>query len=92
MIQLSNISKKFGEIQVVEGISLMIPDGSVFGLLGSNGAGKSTLLRMMAGILKEDAGEILVDGDVVFDNPEVKQICFICQMPRITFRMPRCRQ
>ena len=52
MIQLSNISKKFGETQAVEGISLMIPDGSVFGLLGSNGAGKSTLLRMMAGILK----------------------------------------
>ena len=41
MIQLSNISKKFGETQAVEGISLMIPDGSVFGLLGSNGAGKS---------------------------------------------------
>ena len=76
MIQLSNISKKFGETQAVEGISLMIPDGSVFGLLGSNGAGKSTLLRMMAGILKEDAGEILVDGDVVFDNPEVKQNLF----------------
>ena len=76
MIQLSNISKKFGETQAVEGISLMIPDGSVFGLLGSNGAGKSTLLRMMAGILKEDVGEILVDGDVVFDNPEVKQNLF----------------
>lgn len=76
MIQLSNISKKFGEIQAVEGISLMIPDGSVFGLLGSNGAGKSTLLRMMAGILKEDAGEILVDGDAVFDNPEIKQNLF----------------
>ena len=59
MIQLSDISKKFGETQAARGISLMIPDGSVFGLLGSNGAGKSTLLRMMAGILKEDAGEIL---------------------------------
>ena len=76
MIQLSNISKKFGETQAARGISLMIPDGSVFGLLGSNGAGKSTLLRMMAGILKEDVGEILVDGDVVFDNPEVKQNLF----------------
>ena len=53
MIQLSNISKKFGETQAVEGISLMIPDGSVFGLLGSNGAGKSTLLRMMAGMLEK---------------------------------------
>ena len=76
MIQLSNISKKFGETQAARGISLMIPDGSVFGLLGSNGAGKSTLLRMMAGILKEDAGEILVDGDAVFDNPEIKQNLF----------------
>lgn len=76
MIQLSNISKKFGETQAVRGISLMIADGSVFGLLGSNGAGKSTLLRIMAGILKEDEGEILIDGEKVFDNTKVKQNLF----------------
>ena len=66
MIQLSNISKKFGETQAARGISLMIPDGSVFGLLGSNGAGKRTLLRMMAGVLKPDSGQIYVDGEPVF--------------------------
>ena len=60
MIQLSNISKKFGETQAVRGISLMIADGSVFGLLGRNGAGKSTLLRIMAGILKEDEAKFVL--------------------------------
>lgn len=72
MIQLSNISKKFGETQAVEGISLMIPDGSVFGLLGSNGAGKSTLLRMMAGILKEGKCVMMV-GDGINDAPALVQ-------------------
>lgn len=76
MIQLGNISKKFGETQAVEGISLMIPDGSVFGILGSNGAGKSTLLRIMAGILKEDEGELRMEGEKVFDNAKVKQNIF----------------
>lgn len=76
MIQLTNISKAFGETQAVNRVSLMIPDGSVFGLLGSNGAGKSTMLRMMSGILKEDTGEILIDGEKVFDNTSVKQNMF----------------
>lgn len=76
MIQLSNISKRFGDIQAVRGISLKIPDGSVFGILGSNGAGKSTLLRMLTGILKEDEGELWIDGEKVFDNAKVKQNVF----------------
>ena len=68
MIQLSNISKKFGETQAVEGISLMIPDGSVFGLLGSNGAGKSTLLRCINGLEEFQDGEISLDGQSLSDG------------------------
>ena len=76
MIETSGLTKRFDDITAVDHIDAKIKEGSVFGLIGTNGAGKSTLLRMMAGILKEDAGEILVDGDAVFDNPEIKQNLF----------------
>ena len=64
MIQVKNISKSFGDIKAVDQISLTIPNGIVFGMLGTNGAGKSTLLRMISGVLKADQGQILIDGIV----------------------------
>lgn len=76
MIELKNVSKAFGNIQAVNNISLTIKDGVVMGLLGTNGAGKSTLLRMMAGILKPEHGEILIDGNPIWDNPEAKSLFF----------------
>lgn len=76
MIELKNVSKAFGDIQAVDNISLTIKDGVVMGLLGTNGAGKSTLLRMMAGILKPEQGEILIDGNPIWDNPEAKSLFF----------------
>ena len=62
MIEIKKVSKRFDKIEAVSDVSLSIEEGQVFGLLGTNGAGKSTLLRMMAGVLKEDEGEILIDG------------------------------
>lgn len=50
MIQIQNMTKKFGDICAVNDISLEIPEGMMFGLLGTNGAGKTTLLRMLSGI------------------------------------------
>ena len=64
MIEIKKVSKRFDKIEAVSDVSLSIEEGQVFGLLGTNGAGKSTLLRMMAGVLKEDEGEILIDGIV----------------------------
>ena len=61
MIQ-ENVTKNFDSICAVNQISIEIPDGCMFGLLGTNGAGKSTLLRMMAGVLDCSAGRILYDG------------------------------
>ena len=72
MIELKNVSKIFSDVKAVDNICLAIRNNTVMGLLGTNGAGKSTLLRMMAGILKPDDGEILIDGIPVWNNPEAK--------------------
>lgn len=82
MIELKTLDKTFQMIHASDHITATIPDGMAFGLIGSNGAGKSTLLRMISGILKPDEGEVLIDGESVFENPSVKsQICFLSNTP-----------
>lgn len=64
--------------KALDDLTVEIPDGSIYGILGSNGAGKSTLLRMICGIIKVNEGEIKIDGESVFDNPRAKsKICFV---------------
>lgn len=77
MIQLSSVSKSFGEKKVMEDVTLTIEEGSVFGLIGPNGAGKSTLLRLMSGIMEPDSGSVCYDGEDVFENVEVKKDIFL---------------
>jgi ABC-2 type transport system ATP-binding protein len=62
IMQISGLTKSFGEVRAVRGISFEIPAGSCFGLLGPNGAGKTTTIEMLEGIQKPDAGEILFRG------------------------------
>ena len=76
MIEVNQCSKKFGVLQAVNKVSLQIGNREVFGLVGSNGAGKSTLLRMMAGIIRGDEGNILVDGTDVYENEKAKSSIF----------------
>ena len=76
MIEVRNLHKRFDEIVAINDISASIGEGQVFGLIGTNGAGKSTLLKMLAGILKPDRGEILIDEMSVFENPKVKSELF----------------
>ncbi len=76
MIEVKNISKSFEEVKAIDNISAHIEDGHVFGLIGTNGAGKSTFMRMLSGVLKSDGGEILIDGEPVYDNPSVKEKIF----------------
>lgn len=64
MIEIRNLTKYFDKTCAVNNISLDIPDGIMFGLLGTNGAGKTTLLRILAGILEADSGEIRIDDNV----------------------------
>jgi sodium transport system ATP-binding protein len=62
VIRLEGVTKSFGEIQALSGISFEVPDGQITGLLGPNGAGKTTALRIVYGVLRPDAGHALVDG------------------------------
>ncbi len=76
MIEMKGVSKKFDQIQALTQVSGVIREGSVFGLVGTNGAGKSTCLRIMAGILKADEGSMMVDGQEIFENEEMKKEIF----------------
>lgn len=76
MIEIRKVSKSFDDLSAIKEITATIEDGCVFGLVGTNGAGKSTLLRMIAGVLKPDEGEILIDGEPVYDEDEIKSKFF----------------
>ncbi|MEZ5535427.1 MAG: ATP-binding cassette domain-containing protein [Thiolinea sp.] len=70
IIELRNVDKSFGPIDVLHDISLRVRAGEVLCLLGDNGAGKSTLIKTMCGVHKPTSGEILIDGKpVIFNNP-----------------------
>ena len=73
MIEVRELYKSFGDFTALNGLDLHVPKGSVYGLVGPNGAGKSTLIRHLAGIYKQDRGEVLIEGEPVFDNPAVKR-------------------
>ncbi|MGN0367657.1 MAG: ABC transporter ATP-binding protein [Wujia sp.] len=69
MLKVTDVSKHFGSKQVIDGLSFEIPEHCIFGFVGQNGAGKTTTMKMILGLLKMDAGEILVDGKpVVYGN------------------------
>ncbi|MDT8861145.1 ABC transporter ATP-binding protein [Alkalihalobacillus sp. MEB130] len=73
MINVTNLHKQFDGFQAVNNVTLHIQKGSIYGLLGSNGAGKTTLLKMLAGIYKQDSGEVLINEQTVFENVIVKE-------------------
>ncbi len=82
MLEIKNVTKKFGDKTALEDLSFSIPDGSVFGLIGSNGSGKSTLLRIISGVFKPDGGSVEIDGECTFENPSAKEkIFFISDYP-----------
>ena len=62
IVDVSDVVVHFGDVRAVDGVGLTIPRGSVYGLLGPNGAGKTTLIRVLATLLRPDAGRVVVDG------------------------------
>lgn len=65
MLLINKISKSFGQKRALDGISMQVPDGIIYGLLGPNGAGKTTLIRIINGITAPDSGEALLDGQPI---------------------------
>ncbi len=73
MIEIKEIAMNYGNFPALSGINLTIGDGSVYGLIGSNGSGKSTLLRLLCGVYAPGNGQILYDGQSVWENDKVKR-------------------
>lgn len=73
MISVENVTKIIGDTRALDGLSMNVPKGSVYGLMGLNGAGKTTIIRHIAGYLKQDEGKITVEGMPVYDNEELKK-------------------
>ncbi len=69
MLKIENLTKNYGDKKAVDGLSLQIAAGEIYGFIGHNGAGKTTTLKACCGILKFDEGEIFVDGESIRENP-----------------------
>ena len=69
MLQINHLTKKYGDKKAVDDLSLHICPGEIYGFIGHNGAGKTTTLKSCAGILRFDAGDILIDGVSVKADP-----------------------
>ena len=65
MLRITGLCKRFGDKEVLKGLDLTVPEGSIFGFIGVNGAGKTTAMKTVLGLLKADSGEILVNGERV---------------------------
>ena len=72
MIEVKGLVKSFDSFKALDGLELTVPRGAVYGLVGPNGAGKSTLVRHVVGIYRQDSGELLIDGEPVYENPKIK--------------------
>lgn len=76
MIEIKNVTKRFGSFTAIDDISFTVGEASIYGLVGYNGAGKTTLLKSCAGIYKVDRGEILFDGENIYDNSKARSDVF----------------
>ena len=72
MISMTNVTKTFDGFKALDNIDMLAPTGTVYGLVGSNGAGKTTLIRHLAGIYRQDSGQVCIDGQNVYENNTVK--------------------
>ena len=94
MIEVTNLTRKYGDAFAIENLNFTIEKGKVYGFLGPNGAGKSTFMRLLAGVYRPESGSITVDGAPVWENPEVKsrilfvpdELCFLPQSSSLSQR------
>ena len=74
MLEVKHVTKSYikGGTPAIEDISFRVEPGKIHGLIGPNGSGKTTLIKCITGILSIDEGEILLDGEKIYDNPKAK--------------------
>ena len=73
MLEAKHVVKTFDGFRALDGLTMTVPTGAVYGLVGPNGAGKSTIIRHLTGIYRQDSGEVLLDGQPVYEDPAVKR-------------------
>src|SRR3979409_655538 len=79
-VALIDVSKSYGTVEAVSGLSLSIADGELVVLLGPTGAGKTTTLRLIAGLERPDRGNVVIQGRVVTDEvPAERDVAFVFQ-------------
>ena len=72
MIEVRDVVKKFDDFTALDHMNLNVPKGAIYGLVGPNGSGKSTVIRHITGVYRQNSGQVLVDGQEVFENNAVK--------------------
>ncbi|MCC8013828.1 MAG: ABC transporter ATP-binding protein [Eubacterium sp.] len=85
MIEIKNLTKRFGKITAVDNISFTVNDGEIVGFLGPNGAGKSTTMNMMTGFISSTEGSVTIDGYDILEEPEKakKRIGYLPEIPPV---------
>ena len=73
MIKAKGIVKRFGNFKALDNFEINVPKGSIYGLVGPNGAGKTTIINHLMGVYKPDKGAVLIDGEDVWENRDLKQ-------------------
>lgn len=76
MIDIINLSKKYGKVHALDDVSFQIKEGKIIGIFGINGVGKSTILKSIAGVIRPDKGKILIDGEEI-NHKLYNKIAFI---------------
>ena len=71
-IEVKKLIKSFDGFRALDGLDINVPEGAVYGLVGPNGAGKSTVIRHLAGVYRQDSGEVLIDGEPIYENTAKK--------------------
>ena len=72
MLEMKNVTKTFSGFKALDDLSMQVPKGAVYGLVGPNGAGKSTAIRHLTGVYRPDSGEIIMNGERIYENPGLK--------------------
>ncbi len=92
ILTVRGLEKRFGDKEVLRGLDLSVPEGSIFGFVGRNGAGKTTTMKAVLGLLKPDGGEIFVAGEKVTygQTPTNRHIGYLPDVPEFySFMTPR---